>query len=111
MAPTSSPNACARPAPAGRSGAFPLARMRMQKKTVASLPRPRNIVNCPLTRDLNEALRVCFNHAMSTTLIEIRRAKAADAVTVAETHDEAWRNAYRGIIPGSGLGKLIIRRG
>jgi hypothetical protein len=32
--------------------------MWMQKKTVASLPRMRNIVNCPLTRDLNEALRV-----------------------------------------------------
>ncbi|MES1154981.1 MAG: GNAT family N-acetyltransferase [Pseudorhodoplanes sp.] len=48
---------------------------------------------------------------MSTILIEIRRAKAADATMVAETHDEAWRNAYRGIIPGSELEKLINRRG
>jgi ribosomal protein S18 acetylase RimI-like enzyme len=48
---------------------------------------------------------------MSTTLIEVRRAKANDAVSVAGTHDEAWRNAYRGIIPGSELEKLISRRG
>jgi ribosomal protein S18 acetylase RimI-like enzyme len=48
---------------------------------------------------------------MSTTLIEIRRAKAADAPAVADTHDEAWRTAYRGIIPGVELEKLISRRG
>lgn len=48
---------------------------------------------------------------MSTTLIEIRRAKPADAMAVAETHDEAWRTAYRGIIPGTELEKLISRRG
>lgn len=48
---------------------------------------------------------------MSTTLIEIRRAKPADASAVAETHDEAWRNAYQGIIPGAELEKLVARRG
>lgn len=48
---------------------------------------------------------------MSTVLIEIRRAKAADANAVAETHDEAWRAAYQGIIPGVELDKLISRRG
>jgi ribosomal protein S18 acetylase RimI-like enzyme len=48
---------------------------------------------------------------MSTVLIEIRRAKASDAATVAAVHDEAWRNAYRGIIPGAELEKLISRRG
>lgn len=48
---------------------------------------------------------------MSTVLIEIRRAKAADALAVADTHDEAWRNAYQGIIPGAELEKLIARRG
>ena len=48
---------------------------------------------------------------MSTTLIEIRRAKSADALDVAETHDEAWRAAYQGIIPGNELDKLINRRG
>ena len=48
---------------------------------------------------------------MSTVLIEIRRAKAADALAVAETHDEAWRAAYQGVIPGTELEKLITRRG
>jgi ribosomal protein S18 acetylase RimI-like enzyme len=48
---------------------------------------------------------------MSTVLIEIRRAKPSDAVAVAETHDEAWRAAYQGIIPGLELDKLINRRG
>ena len=48
---------------------------------------------------------------MSTTLIEVRPAKAADAPAVASTHDEAWRSAYQGIIPGSELEKLINRRG
>ena len=48
---------------------------------------------------------------MSTTLIEVRPAKAADATAVASTHDEAWRAAYQGIIPGAELEKLINRRG
>src|ERR1700719_2758476 len=48
---------------------------------------------------------------MSTVLIEIRRAKPADAVAIAAAHDEAWRTAYRGIIPGAELEKLISRRG
>ena len=48
---------------------------------------------------------------MSTTLIEIRRAKPSDATAVAATHDEAWRAAYQGIIPGTELDKLINRRG
>jgi ribosomal protein S18 acetylase RimI-like enzyme len=48
---------------------------------------------------------------MSTVLIEIRRAKASDANAVAETHDEAWRGAYQGVIPGVELEKLVTRRG
>ena len=48
---------------------------------------------------------------MSTTLIEVRPAKAADASAVASTHDEAWRSAHQGIIPGAELEKLINRRG
>ena len=48
---------------------------------------------------------------MSTVLIEIRRAKACDAGAVADAHDEAWRTAYQGIIPGTELDKLINRRG
>jgi ribosomal protein S18 acetylase RimI-like enzyme len=48
---------------------------------------------------------------MSTVLIEIRRAKPSDAASVATAHDEAWRAAYRGIIPGPELDRLINRRG
>jgi ribosomal protein S18 acetylase RimI-like enzyme len=48
---------------------------------------------------------------MSITLIEIRRAKIADSVGIAEAHDQAWSAAYRGIIPGNELEKLITRRG
>ena len=48
---------------------------------------------------------------MSTTLIDIRRARAADATGLAEAHDEAWRTAYRGLIPGTELEKLVTRRG
>ena len=48
---------------------------------------------------------------MSTVLIEIRRARASDAGDVAAAHDEAWRTAYQGIIPGAELAKLISRRG
>ncbi len=39
---------------------------------------------------------------MSTTLIEVRRAKPSDATAIASTHDDAWRGAYQGIIPGTG---------
>jgi ribosomal protein S18 acetylase RimI-like enzyme len=48
---------------------------------------------------------------MSTTLIEVRRAKPSDAADIASTHDDAWRGAYQGIIPGAELEKLINRRG
>ena len=48
---------------------------------------------------------------MSTVLIEIRRAKASDAAAVADTHDEAWRCTYQGVIPGLELEKLVTRRG
>ena len=48
---------------------------------------------------------------MSTVVIEIRRAKPSDAMAVASTHDEAWRTAYQGIIPGNELDRLISRRG
>ena len=40
---------------------------------------------------------------MSTTLIEVRRAKPSDARAITATHDDAWRGAYQGIIPGPEL--------
>jgi ribosomal protein S18 acetylase RimI-like enzyme len=48
---------------------------------------------------------------MSTILIEVRRAKPSDATAIATTHDDAWRTAYQGVIPGPELDKLINRRG
>ena len=48
---------------------------------------------------------------MSTTSADIRIAQADDAAAIAEVHDLAWRNAYRGIIPGVALEKMIVRRG
>jgi len=53
----------------------------------------------------------CLYSRMNTVVIEIRRAKPSDAVAVATTHDDAWRSAYQGIIPGNELDKLISRRG
>src|SRR5215470_1927334 len=57
------------------------------------------------------AAHIACIHPMSTILIEIRRARPADAQAVAATRDEAWRTAYQGIIPGPELDKLINRRG
>lgn len=48
---------------------------------------------------------------MSTILIEVRRARPDDAKAIAEAHDAAWLAAYRGIIPGQELDKLVQRRG
>ena len=47
--------------------------------------------------DLEAGAPTCFDQVMSTTLIEVRPAKAADASAVASTHDEAWRSAYQGM--------------
>src|SRR5438477_409836 len=48
---------------------------------------------------------------MGTTLIEIRRAKPAEAEAVASTHDAAWRTCYRGMILGPEREKLVRGRG
>ena len=48
---------------------------------------------------------------MSQALITIRRANPDDAEQIAAVHDAAWREAYRGIIPGKELERLINRRG
>lgn len=44
-------------------------------------------------------------------LTTIRFAEPRDAVTLAELHAESWRYAYRGIIPGIPLERMIARRG
>jgi len=48
---------------------------------------------------------------MGTGLIEIRRAKPQDAPAIAGVHDAAWLTAYRGIIPGLELERMVERRG
>ncbi len=60
---------------------------------------------------LDGTRRVCFHQGMTTGLIEIRRAKPADAKAIAAVHDDAWRTAYRGIIPGLELERMVERRG
>lgn len=48
---------------------------------------------------------------MSLDQITIRPAEASDADAVAAVHDMAWRGAYRGIIPGVELERMVQRRG
>lgn len=48
---------------------------------------------------------------MSTMSIDIRRARLQDAPAIAEVHDLAWRNAYRGVLPGIDLERMVERRG
>ncbi|MGH2342065.1 GNAT family N-acetyltransferase [Segnochrobactraceae bacterium EtOH-i3] len=48
---------------------------------------------------------------MKTGAIGIRRAAPRDAAAITEVHDEAWRLAYRGILPGAELERMIARRG
>ena len=48
---------------------------------------------------------------MVETVITIRGARAGDAEAIAAVHDAAWLDAYRGIIPGRELDKMIARRG
>jgi ribosomal protein S18 acetylase RimI-like enzyme len=43
--------------------------------------------------------------------IAVRRAGVQDATPIALVHDEAWRLAYRGLIPGPQLEQMIERRG
>src|SRR5262249_58847 len=70
-----------------------------------------HIVTGLLNNTLEASRIACFYPTMSTVRIEIRRAKSSDAGAVAETHDEAWRAAYQGVIPAIELEKLIMRRG
>ncbi|MGO4572082.1 GNAT family N-acetyltransferase [Microvirga sp. 2TAF3] len=48
---------------------------------------------------------------MSDLLVSIRHAKAGDAAALSRVFDSAWREAYRGIIPGIALEKMLARRG
>lgn len=48
---------------------------------------------------------------VSELVISIRRARPADAEGLAAVHDAAWREAYRGLIQGVVLERMIAKRG
>lgn len=48
---------------------------------------------------------------MVNTLVTVRTARPSDAEEIANVHDHSWREAYRGIIPGKELERMIFRRG
>jgi ribosomal protein S18 acetylase RimI-like enzyme len=48
---------------------------------------------------------------MTTTTQIIRAAKRSDAAGIADVHDAAWRESYRGVIRGAVLEKMIEARG
>jgi ribosomal protein S18 acetylase RimI-like enzyme len=43
--------------------------------------------------------------------ISVRLARPTDAAAVAAVHDSSWREAYRGIVPGRELERMVERRG
>ncbi|KQP42689.1 GCN5 family acetyltransferase [Methylobacterium sp. Leaf104] len=47
---------------------------------------------------------------MRTSTTSIRRARPADADPLSDLFDETWREAYRGIIPGVALERMIAQR-
>ncbi|TXM67093.1 GNAT family N-acetyltransferase [Methylobacterium sp. WL69] len=47
---------------------------------------------------------------MSTSTTSIRRARPTDADRLSDVFDETWREAYRGLIPGVSLERMIARR-
>jgi ribosomal protein S18 acetylase RimI-like enzyme len=48
---------------------------------------------------------------MTQVAIAIRTARGEDAPAIAAVHEAAWRETYRGIIPGRELERMISRRG
>jgi ribosomal protein S18 acetylase RimI-like enzyme len=48
---------------------------------------------------------------MVETVISIRPARFGDEAEIARVHDAAWRDAYRGVIPGRELERMVMRRG
>ncbi|WP_420413147.1 GNAT family N-acetyltransferase [Roseibium sp.] len=48
---------------------------------------------------------------MTTDLIDLRAARTADCKALAGIHNEAWLGAYRGVLHGLELQRMISRRG
>jgi ribosomal protein S18 acetylase RimI-like enzyme len=47
----------------------------------------------------------------TANVVQIRSARPKDAARLAEVYAEAWRGAYRGIIPHLSLERMVARRG
>ncbi|MFT0891783.1 N-acetyltransferase family protein [Pseudochelatococcus sp. G4_1912] len=48
---------------------------------------------------------------MNEVVVSIRAARPSDASALAAIHDVSWREAYRGVIPGVALERMIAYRG
>ena len=48
---------------------------------------------------------------MTVDVVQIRQARLKDAAALAAAYEEAWRNAYQGIIPHLSLQRMIAKRG
>lgn len=48
---------------------------------------------------------------MNELVISIRPARPSDASALATVHDASWREAYRGIVPGVALERMVAYRG
>src|SRR5574341_141984 len=48
---------------------------------------------------------------MPVDVVHVRPARLKDAAALASAYEEAWRNAYQGIIPHLSLQRMIARRG
>ncbi|TYC53714.1 GNAT family N-acetyltransferase [Rhodobacterales bacterium] len=48
---------------------------------------------------------------MTTDLIDLRAARTADCEALADIHSDAWLGAYRGVLHGVDLQKMVSKRG
>lgn len=48
---------------------------------------------------------------MGELVVSVRRPVPADVPGLTDVHDAAWREAYRGILPGLALERMIAKRG
>src|SRR5271166_6192203 len=74
-------------------------------------PRQQKSLKGPLSRSCGPASRRLNIVPMVETVITIRTARLGDEDDIAAVHDAAWRDAYRGVIPGRELERMVARRG
>jgi ribosomal protein S18 acetylase RimI-like enzyme len=86
--------------------------------TLAEAKRSRSAINLQWVAAGNSTIHIMLQEiSILQSLLEmiglatIRMAERGDRVALAELHAYAWRYAYRGIIPGVALERMIARRG